>query len=158
VSLGLRDGTVPGQCVGVGVGEELTAGVSVSDGRLLWAARVQVPYYFPLVSEGRIPVVSLGDRFCVIDERTGKLLVDRMQHTGMFHQKTGSMWGGDIVAFPAESGHIAVFRVSTGELLALEQTDRPLWSSVVVDGRLVVASSTGEVLAYSLEDAPAAVQ
>ena len=158
-AIGFYEGTFASQVLGVTVDQDLVAALDLSDGRLLWRAAVRVPYVGLLVSNGQIPVLSHGNdacsRFVVIDERTGDLLADREKWTGMIHEKPGSMLRDDIVAFPSESGHIAVFSTVTGECLAIEQTKRSLWTSTVVDDRLVVASSTGEVLAYRLEDGEA---
>ena len=149
------NGTTPGQFVATNHTAGQTMAFSLENGELLWKVGVSVPYYRPLVANGRIPILTLslrGNDYVLLDERTGGVLVNRHEEglAGMIHQQTGSMWGASRVVFTSESGHIAAFDLESGELIALERTNSTLWGSTIVDNRLLVPSAMGELLVYEM--------
>lgn len=124
-------------------------GCSFEDGRILWKAAVNVPYYWPLVENGAIYVLD-WKRFVVIDEATGALRCDRSypQLQGMYDVKRGSLIGG-LVVFVGQSGHVAGFDVTSGELVFLEHHPNvEFWGSAVADGRLLVSGTDGNLWVY----------
>jgi hypothetical protein len=129
--------------------DQTMAGCSLTDGALLWTADVLVPYYWPLVADGRIPVLNLG-RFTVTDEATGVILVDRQhpQLESMYREKPGSILG-DLVVFVSESGHVAAFDLRTGDLVSVQQHKRvAFWGTAVADGRVLASGTDGNLWVY----------
>jgi hypothetical protein len=129
--------------------EQTMACCSLADGAILWTADVGVEYYWPLIQDGRIPVLNLG-RFTVIDEATGAILVDR-QHPelkGMYREKRGSILG-DLVVFVSESGHVAAFDLRTGDLVYAKEHKRvAFWGTAVADGRVLASGTDGNLWVY----------
>ena len=126
-----------------------TFGCSLEDGRILWKADASVPYYWPLVDDGRIPVLN-WKRLVVIDEATGELRCDRMhpQLQEMYRAKRGSIIGSQVV-FVSESGHVAGFHIESGDLVFLEHhRGVEFWGSAVADGQLLVSGSDGNLWVY----------
>jgi outer membrane protein assembly factor BamB len=110
---------------------------------------VAVPYYWPLVVDGRIPVLCSG-RFTVTDEATGALLVDRRhpELSEMFREKRGSILG-DLVVFTSESTHLAAFDLRTGDLVYVKKHNNVgFWGTAVADGRLLAAGTDGNLWVY----------
>lgn len=125
------------------------AACSLSDGAILWTVDVLVPYHWPLVEEGRIPVLC-GDRFTVTDEATGEMLVDRRHSelNGIFRERRGSIVGG-LVVFGSESTHLAAFDLGTGDLVFVKKHKTVgFWGSAVADGRLLAAGTDGKLWVY----------
>lgn len=130
--------------------ERIMAACSLTDGAILWIADVAVPYHWPLVVDGRIPVLSGDTRFTVVDEATGAILVDR-QHSEpskMFHKKRGSVLG-DLVIFGSESSHLAAFDLRTGDLVySKKHKGVAFWATAVADGRLLAAGTDGNLWVF----------
>jgi hypothetical protein len=129
--------------------EGIMAACSLADGAILWMVDVAVPYYWPLVVDGRIPVLCSG-RFTVTDEATGALLVDRRhpELSEMFREKRGSILG-DLVVFTSESTHLAAFDLRTGDLVYVKKHNNVgFWGTAVADGRLLAAGTDGNLWVY----------
>jgi PQQ-like domain len=129
--------------------EGTMAGCSLTDGAILWTVEVMVPYHWPLIIDGRIPVLNNG-RFTVTDEATGALLVDRRhpELSGMFREKQGSILG-DLIVFTSESTHLAAFDLRTGDLVYVKHDERVgFWGTAVADGRLLAAGTDGNLWVY----------
>jgi hypothetical protein len=110
---------------------------------------VAVPYYWPLVVDGRIPVLCRG-RFTVTDETTGAMLVDRRhpELSEMFQEWPGSVLG-DLAIFPSQSTHLAALDLRTGDLVYVKQHKRvAFWGTAVADGRLLAAGTDGNLWVY----------
>jgi hypothetical protein len=116
------------------------------DGSVLWQVAVCVPYYWPLVGRGLIPVLS-NDRFVVIDELSGRVRVDRKhpELVSMHYVRPGSLWGEDAVAFVSETGHVALLSLVNGDLLSWGQYDVAFVATAVADGRLFVSGADGNL-------------
>ena len=112
-------------------------------------ADVRVPYYFPLVVEGRIPILAL-ERFVVIDEATGLFISDSKHQAlrSMTFRGKGACYGNR-VAFVSESGHIALLDVKDGTLLWSEQYAVKFYDSAVADDELLVTASDGRLWVFS---------
>jgi outer membrane protein assembly factor BamB len=120
---------------------------SLMDGSLLWSADVYVPYPVPLVSGGRILVLSKG--FKTFDEGSGQLLSVGADH-GMFYQQCG-VAVGDMAVFTSESGHMVAYDVASGRELWTQQfrtaKGRPVsfWGAVAVEDRVYVPDGDGNL-------------
>lgn len=132
--------------------EGALASCSLIDGAILWTADVAAPYHWPLIVDGRIPVLC-GGRFTVIDEATGALLIDRRhpELSEMFRERPGAILG-DWAVFTSESTHLAAFDLRTGDLVCVRHDKRVgLLGTAVADGRLLAAGTDGNLWIYEAE-------
>jgi outer membrane protein assembly factor BamB len=159
-------------------------GLSLSDGEFLWKTAVHVPYFGVQVKDGRIYVwttaaatmntkvtidVSSGqvtrersqpatgeNRFVIVDEATGKIVVDRPlaphgePFRGFREPQRGTLCKNHIV-FTTRSGLLAVFRLSDGELVWQHQHDDQLFPPVFEENRLYTACADGTIVVFEAE-------
>jgi outer membrane protein assembly factor BamB len=158
--------------------------VSEADGELTWKAGVHVPYFGVQVRDGRIyawttaPVAagtkmtfdlasgqvggkrsvpaSGENRFLIVDETTGEIIVDRplAPYGGPFQRfqepQRGTVCKNHIV-FTTKSGLMAVFRLSDGELVWQHEHRDQLFYPVFEDKRLYVACADGTLVVFEAE-------
>ena len=169
----------PGQFVAKSV--EHLVGVSLADGRLLWGLEISVPYQAPLVDRGRMyvwsaPPVSTStrvtfdldsgqvtrerswpaaseNRLVIVDEATGKIVVDRaLAPYGAAFERVQEAYGGTIcrnhVVFTSKSGLMAAFRLSDGELVWWHEHRDQLFSPVFEDNRLYATCADGTLVVF----------
>jgi outer membrane protein assembly factor BamB len=172
----------PGQFV-VSSGQSLV-GVSLADGSLRWATSIRVPYSWPQVKDGQIyawttasaatstkVTLDLGsgqvsrersqpgtgeNRFVIVDEATGEIVMDRpLAPYGEPFQRFQELWPGTLcknhIVFTTQSGLLAVFRLSDGELVWRHEHGDELYSPVFEDNRLYVACADGTLVVFEAE-------
>lgn len=157
-ALGVVAGSRPGSFV-VTCGRNIF-GCSLEDGHILWRVDAYVPYAWPIVEGGLIPVLArqsaFADRFMVIDEATGKVRSDRTyaELANVTHPRPGCIWG-DKVVFVADSGHIATFSLADGALVSLLHYKTSFRRAVILDDRLLAAADDGNIWVFAQGDAAA---
>jgi len=172
----------PGQFVAKSV--EHLVGVSLADGRLLWGLEISMPYRAPMVEKGRMYVWSAPstptstrvtfdldsgritrersepaaseNRLVIVDEATGRIVVDRpLGPYGAVFKRVQEAFGGTIcrnhVVFTAKSGLMAAFRLTDGELVWWHEHRDQLFSPVFEDSRLYVPCADGTLVVFEAE-------
>jgi outer membrane protein assembly factor BamB len=174
--------SLPGQFV-ASSGQHLVS-VSLSDGSLRWGVAVRVPYLAVPVVAGRIYAWTTGqgvtttkttldlssgqvarersqpaageNRFVIVDEATGDVLVDRplAPYGGSFERfqepQDGTLCKEHVV-FTTRAGLMAGFRLLDGELVWQHQHRAQLFSPVFEDNRLYVACADGTLVVFEAE-------
>jgi len=121
---------------------------STEQGTELWRMPIHVSYGWPTVADGRVSILQ-GDRFVVLDEHSGAIVVDRrLPELNAASQCRQPLLVRGRLIFPHESGTLAVIAADTGELLHLYESKTPLWRAVEVDGLVAVGTATGSLLVF----------
>jgi len=127
-----------------------TFAFSLDGGRLLWHAPVRAEHTVTVA--GGSAWVLLSARLVGMDEASGQVLIDRQQEEfrmmGPYGAATGAGWG-DFVVFAMQSGHVAAFERATGDLVFVRRFRTSLWDPIVVDGRVIVPTSDGQLLVFA---------
>ncbi len=125
-----------------------TLGCSLATGEILWKADVFCPYYWPLVANGRIPILTF-EEFVVLDEATGAVLC-RRQHglAHVWHARPGSLVSDDVFGTVTEEGHVMLFDMNTAELLSWAQHSVSFHGTAAADGRFFIVGSDGKLWVY----------
>lgn len=105
--------------------------------------------------ERTIPAAG-ENRFVIVDEASGEILVDRAlaSYGGVFRRfqepQPGTVCKSHIV-FTTRSGLLAVFRLSDGELVWQHQHRDQLFPPVFEDNRLYAACADGHIVVFEAE-------
>lgn len=126
-----------------------TCGVSAEDGRIVWGVPLDLGYGRADVHDGRVYGL-LQNRLVALDEATGAVVYDRPypELTGVVYPRPGVFFRG-LVAYVAESGHLAVFDVADGSLVAFTLHRGGLSQVVEADSRLLATTAAdGNLLVF----------
>lgn len=108
------------------------------------------------IARERSEVAVSENRLVIVDEATGKIAVDRpLAPYGAAFKQVQEAYGGAIcrnhVVFTAESGLMAAFSLSDGELAWWHEHRDQLFSPVFEDNRLYVACADGNIVVFEAE-------
>jgi outer membrane protein assembly factor BamB len=130
-------------------------GLSRDEGELRWALRIDVPSgLHEALPDGKICTFD-GNRLTVVDADVGGVIqeVTNAQLRGVGRPRRGCVFGKR-VAYPCESGHLAIFDHAVGVLEWIYSGSAALWSCAHVDDRLLVGDEDGQILVLSGESKP----
>jgi len=148
------------------VRREHVVGMSLRSGELLWSTALHVPYYVPQVKDGRAYVWTMApvdpgvptNRLIVLDTATGRVVADRaLESYGdafrMRHEPRRGTLCQDHIVFTTDSGLMAVFRLSDGELVWHEFYESGPRYPIFDDGRLYACCTDGTVAMFEPDGA-----
>jgi outer membrane protein assembly factor BamB len=140
----------------VKTGEHLV-GVSLANGSVEWGLRLAVPYLAPKAADSRMYIWSAptptDNRLTIVNEATGAIDVDRpLSEYGPAFQRVQQVYGGTIcrnhVIFTSNSGLMALFRLTDGELVWQHEYQTHLFSPIFRDNRLYMATAAGDIVIF----------
>ncbi len=140
VGLGARGGRICVWTVGPGATSTRTA-LDVSSGQ---------------VTRERSQPATGENRLVIVDEATGEIVMDRplAPYGGPF-QRFQEPWPGtqckNHIVFTTQSGLMAVFRLSDGELVWQHEHGDELYSPVFEENRLYAACADGTIVVFEVE-------
>ena len=128
-----------------------TVAWSAVDGSVLWVRPgCRGTSSRPSAIDGRI-YGSFERDLWIIEERTGELILRRKypEFDGhlCYHEKQAKAFQRRL-ALPFETGGLAIFNMENGDLVDLYKSKYPLWQCEEADGRLLVATGNGRLLAF----------
>ncbi len=156
-------------------------GVSVLDGRVVWCAEVPLPYRAACAQHGKVfawstaPVSktttfdlstggveqktegATGNRWVILDEATGAVLLNRdLGEYGPEFAAHQRPWfptlGVNHIVFTTDTGLVAIFRLSDGELVWRHQLPTEAFEAAVADNELFITCSDGTLYAFECQD------